>query len=203
MEKIISEAKTFEEAYEKLLNENNLEKENVLYTKETIKGKLFKSDLIKITAYTKETIISEIKKYLKEICQGLNIDVSFEVKTKEERTTIKMFSENNPILIGKNGQTIKALETMVKQYIHTKAQINYKINLDVENYRDKKEARLIRLAKQTAKEVIKTKIEVRMENMNSFERRIIHNALTNFNDITSISEGEEPNRHIVIKIKEN
>ncbi len=50
-----------------------------------------------------------------------------------------------------------------------------------------------------AKEVVSTKIKVKLENMNSFERRVIHNSLVNFEGITTISEGEEPNRHVIIK----
>ncbi len=199
MEKIIKEAKTLEECLELISKENNIETNNILYTKEVKKGKLFKGDTIEVTAYKKESLYDYIKEYLKEICLGLGLEVSFEIKNKEERTTIKMFSDNNSILIGKNGQTIKALEIMVKQHIYATLGINFKVTLDVENYRDKKESNLIRLAKQTAKEVSKTNITAHLENMNSFERRIIHNALTDFKGIKCYSEGEEPNRHIVIE----
>ncbi len=200
MEKIITEGKSFEEAYEKILN-NNLTEKDFVYKKEEVKGKLFKGDIIKLEAYLKKDIYDFVKSYLKEVIGGLGLEVSFEVKTREDRTTIKLFSDNNPILIGKNGQTIKALEVLVRQRILIETGVNFKVTLDVENYKDKREARLIKLAKQTAKEVLKSKIAVELENMNSFERRIVHNALTEFKDITTFSSGEEPHRHIVIDIK--
>ena len=75
--------------------------------------------------------------------------------------------------------------------------------MDVENYKDKKVARLEKIAKQTAKEVLKTKIDVHLENMNSYERRIIHNVLSENKHVYTESVGEEPNRHIVIKPKED
>ena len=62
---------------------------------------------------------------------------------------------------------------------------------------------LERTAKRIAKEVVKTKIDVKLDDMNSYERRIIHNALSNFKNISTTSEGEEPNRHIVISYKED
>ncbi len=202
MEKIISEAKTFEEAYEKLLS-NDLKAEDILYTKEEIKGKIFKGSTVIIKAYKKTDLINEVKKYLKEIINNLGLEVSFEVQTKGDRTTIKMYSENNPILIGRNGQTIKSLETLSRQKILIETNINYKISLDVENYKEKKESRLIRLGRNTAKEVVRTKMTVHMDNMTSFERRIVHNALTDFKGIKTHSEGEEPNRHIVITPEKN
>ena len=73
------------------------------------------------------------------------------------------------------------------------------INLDVENYKDKQIYYLEKLAKNIAREVRNTKQEVVMENMNSYERRIVHNVLTNFKGVITESEGEEPNRHVIVK----
>lgn len=199
MEKIIKEGKVFEEVLESILEENNLTKEDVIYSSQNKKGKLFQGTVVEVTVYPKESICEEIKAYLKDIIEKLGLVVNFEVSTKEERTTIKMYSNNNPILIGKNGQTIKAMETLVKQMLLSKYNINFKISLDVENYKIKREKNLERMAKQVAKEVASTKMEVKLDNMSSYERRIIHNALTNFKGVKTESEGEEPNRHIVIK----
>ena len=75
--------------------------------------------------------------------------------------------------------------------------------MDVENYKEKQLKNLEYLAKKLAKEVIQTRQTITMEDMNSYERRIVHNVLTTFKEISTNSEGEEPNRHIVIKIKED
>ena len=74
-----------------------------------------------------------------------------------------------------------------------------KIILDVEDYKDRQVKRIERLAKNLAREVLKTKVDVEMEAMNSYERRIVHNILTDFKGIKTESVGEEPNRKVVIK----
>ena len=199
MEKIIKEGKEVDVILEEILNDNNLSKDVIIYTVNDKKGKLFQGNLKEVTVYKKETINNEIKNYLKEIIENMGLEVSFELSTKDERTTIKMYSNNNPILIGKNGQTLKALETLAKQKIQNETGIHYKITLDVSNYKDKIKRNLERLAITTAKEVVKTKIPVALDNMTSYERMIIHNKLTDFKGVKTESEGEEPNRHIVIK----
>ena len=110
-----------------------------------------------------------------------------------------MFSDNNSILIGKNGRTMKAIEMLAKQKILVEYGLRVKLFLDVENYNEKRIKQLERLAITTAKEVSRTKVEAILDNMNSYERRIIHNKLTDFKGVTTISEGVEPNRHIIIK----
>ncbi|MGN0974117.1 MAG: protein jag [Bacilli bacterium] len=199
MEKIIKEGKESEIVLEEILTENNLSKEEVVYTTCSKKGKLFQGNLVEVSVYLKNDINNAIKDYLKEIIENMGLEVSFEIITKDERTTIKMYSNNDPILIGRNGQTLKALETLVKQKIQNETGIYYKINLDVSNYKDKIIKRIERLARQSAKEVAKTKIPIALDNMTSYERRIVHNALTDFKGVITESEGEEPNRHIVIK----
>ena len=199
MEKIIKEGKEVDVILDEILNDNNLSKDEIIYTVNDKKGKLFQGNLKEVTVYKKETINNEIKNYLKDLVENMGLEVKFELSTKDERTTIKMYSNNNPILIGKNGQTLKALEILAKQKIQNETGIHYKITLDVSNYKDKIKRNLERLAINTAKEVVKTKIPVALDNMTSYERMIIHNKLTDFKGIKTESEGEEPNRHIVIK----
>ncbi len=199
MEKIIKEGKVVEEILDEILNESNLTKDEIIYTVNDKKGKLFQGNLKEVTVYKKATINEEIKNYLKDIIENMGLEVTFEINKKDDRTTIKMYSNNNPILIGKNGQTLKALETLAKQKIQNETGIHYKITLDVSNYKDKIKRNLERLAINTAKEVVKTKIPVALDNMTSYERMIIHNKLTDFKGVKTESEGEEPERHIVIK----
>ena len=129
----------------------------------------------------------------------MGLEVSFETNIRNKQITIKMFSDNNAILIGKNGQTLSALTLLCKQAIYSQLGIYVYINLDVENYKDKQIAHLERLAKNIAREVRQTQTPVVMDNMNSYERRVVHNILTNFKGVKTESEGEEPNRHIIVK----
>lgn len=199
MEKIIKEGKEVEVVLEEILAENNLAKEDVVYTSELKKGKLFQGSLYEVSVYTKDTLNNFVKDYLKEVVENLGLEVNFEILNKDERTTIKMYSNNDPILIGRNGQTLKALETLAKQKVQNETGIYYKVNLDVSDYKEKIVRRLEYLAKRTAKEVSRTQAPVVLDNMTSYERRIIHAALADFKGIKTESEGEEPNRHVIIK----
>ena len=201
--KVVTEAKTKDEAIQKALEELKVNLEDIMYTQETIKGKLFKADTIKITAYTKDEIINFMKDFIKELVNNMGIEVSFESNIREDQFNIKMFSDNNAILIGKNARTMKSIEMITKQRVQNELGIRVRLFLDVENYNDKRIKQLERLAINTAREVRNTKVEAVMDNMNSYERRIIHNKLTNFKGVTTTSEGEEPNRHIIIKPKED
>ena len=198
MEKISKVGKNFDETLEELLTDNNLKKEEVIYTTGETKKSLFKGEQVEVIVYKKSDIYASIKDFLKQLINNLGLDVSFEIKNNEDRTVIKMYSDNNNILIGHNGNTLRALETIVRQKVQIETGVHFVVALDVENYKDKKVSRIERLAKQTAKEVAKTKVPVKLENMNAFERRIVHNILTDFKGVTTKSEGEEPNRHVVI-----
>lgn len=199
MEKIVKEGKDLETVLKNLLEENSLSQDEIFYKYYNKKSGLFGKSNVVVEAITKNDLIEYIKQYLIDLVTNMGFDVSLETKIREDSIYIKLYSNNNSILIGKNGNTLKALETIVKQKINTDFGIHLYLTLDVENYKEKQEKRLIHLAKSLAKEVSKTKMEVHLENMNAYDRRIIHNALTNFKGIKTESEGEEPNRHIVIK----
>ena len=202
MEVYVYEGKSEEAVLEKALDNLKVTENEILIKKEKVKGGLFKGDTYKFTVIKVEDIQANIKEFLKELLNKMGLEVSFESSLREKQINIKMFSDNNAILIGKNGQTLSALTTIVKQYVYSQIGVYPYINLDVENYKDKQVMYLERLAKNIAKEVRNTKQEVVMENMNSYERRIVHNILTSFKGVKTESEGEEPNRHVVVKPSE-
>lgn len=193
--------KTKEEAFSKALEELGVEENKILYKVEEIKGKLFKASTVKLSVVTIKEVSEYLKNYLNELLTNMNIEAKYEVKVREGRISIKMFSSKNSILIGKNGQTLKALTNILKQVVYKDLEVYPYILLDVEDYKEKQEKRLERLAKSIAREVRTTGAEIAMDNMNSYERRIVHNVLAKYEDLDTSSEGEEPNRHIVVKLK--
>jgi spoIIIJ-associated protein len=195
--------KDLEELKKEALTKLNLEAKDVIITETENKGNLFKGKTYTIKVYQIQDVVEEIKNYLQTILNNMSIEATFETKIRDEQITIKMFSDKNAILIGKNGQTLQSLQIMIRQHIYQEIGSYPYILLDVENYKEKQNKNLEYLAKKLAKEVIATKQPVEMDNMNSYERRIVHNALMDFKELTTTSEGEEPNRHIVIKIKED
>jgi spoIIIJ-associated protein len=203
MEVLVYEGKTEEEVLAKALKELNVTDNDVLYKYETQKGKLFKASTIKLSIIKLEDIQSFLKEFLQNLLKQMGLSVNFESSLREKQINIKMYSDNNPILIGKNGQTLTALTTICKQAVFAQIGLYPYLNLDVENYKDKQIMHLERLAKNIAREVRETKKDVIMDNMNAYERRIVHNCLSEFQDISTESEGDEPNRHIVVKIKKD
>lgn len=198
----VFEGKTQEEAKEKALEALNVSETEMFCKEEEIKGKLFKATTYKCSAIKISDIADFLKEKLAELLNNMGIESQFETNVRDEQINIKMYSDKNSILIGKNGQTLMAIQTVLRQMVHNEIGMYPYILLDVENYKEKKISNLERTAKRIAKEVQKTKIDVSLDNMNSYERRIIHNVLTKFKNISTTSEGEEPNRHIVIRYVE-
>ena len=173
--------------------------EDFVYSYEEIKGKLFKSGSYNLSVYTLTDICDFLKDYLKKLTKDMGIEVNFESKIREKTIEITMISDNNPILIGRNGQTLKALECILMQVVNKETSKHLRVVLDVEGYKEKQIKRLERLAINLAKECVRTKTDVHMDSMNAYERRIVHNKLTDFKGVKTESIGEEPNRHLVIK----
>ncbi len=196
------EGKTLDDAIEKATSELVISKTEFIYKTEDIKGGLFKSGGVKISVVLLNDILSFIKNELEEILNKMGIECSYETKIRDNKISLEMFSNNNAMLIGKGGKTLASLQHILSQMIYNKINMYPYFSLDVENYKEKQEINLERLAKKIATEVVNTKIDAVLENMNSYERRIVHNYLSDFKNIYTISEGEEPERHIVIKYKE-
>ena len=129
----------------------------------------------------------------------MGINVELETQKRENYIKVNMVSDSSSILIGKNGRTMLSLQDLLRQSIKTQANVRVNVILDANDYKEKQQRNIERLAVKLAKDVVKTGIEVKMDKMNSFERRLVHNKLTEFKGVTTISEGEEPNRCVVIK----
>lgn len=185
------------------LEELGVSEDEVVYYVTSQKVGLLKKEIFTLHLVTNEDIMEFIKEYLTNLTKDMGLDVSFETKIRDKQFQVKMYSDNNSILIGKGGQTLKALTTVVKQVVYNEINEYPHLILDVENYKEKQEKYLERLAKNVAKDVARTKVEAALENMNSYERRIIHNVLSENKHVYTESVGEEPNRHIVIKPKED
>ena len=194
------EGKNIEETLNKALNELNASTDEIYYnTKEIEAGGLFKSKKYEVNVILKEDLLEYIKSYLKEITSLMGINVELETQKRENYIKVNMVSDSSSILIGKNGRTMLSLQDLLRQSIQTQANVRVNVILDANDYKEKQQRNIERLAIKLAKDVVKTGIEVKMDKMNSFERRLVHNKLTEFKGVTTISEGEEPNRCVVIK----
>lgn len=201
MKKYLFEGKNIEDVKSKALLELKTTEENliikILEEKQGLLKKIAKIEVININ-----DLIDYLKDSLKEITKLMNIKINLEVRRKENNINITIYSDNNPILIGKNGKTIQALQNIARQIVSNDINDEYKIMIDVENYKERKMKNIERTAKKVAREVKLTKVETKLESMNSYERRIVHNILSNNKYVYTESIGEEPNRYVVIKPKE-
>ena len=201
MKKYTYQAKTFEEAKNEALADLMEQQEN-LYIKEIESStKLFNKKSV-IEVVKKEDVLDYIKELIKNITKYMGLTVNMEVKKREDNVTISLYSDNNGILIGKDAKTLNAITTIIKQAVFNQIGTYYNFVLDVSEYKEKKQYFIEKAAKKTAHEVAKTKIATKLEPMNSYERRIVHNALTNYRGVYTESEGVEPKRYVVIKPKE-
>ncbi len=129
--------------------------------------------------------------------------INCEIKEKEEGFSVILVSENNGILIGKDGRTLSAIQTLLRQSLKKYGNFNIKINIDIANYKAKRERNIVFEVKKIAKEVMNTKIDAKLDPMNSYERRVVHTILADYPNLTTESEGIAPNRYVVIKYNEN
>lgn len=201
MKKYEYTGKTKEEAIEKATKELNVEEKNLIVNVLEEKNTLLKKN-VKIEVIDYNDLIDYIKEVITEITKLMGATVNLEIRRREDNITIKIFSDHNAVLIGKNGYTVDALQTIIRQIVQNATKTYVGIILDIENYKDKKNKNIEYLAKKVAKEVANTKVEAKLDSMNSYERRIVHSILSENKYVYTESIGEEPNRCVVIKPKE-
>ena len=199
MEILVYEGKNLNELKEKAFSELNAS-ENELYIRETEEFKgLLKTKKYKLEILTKDDVVKYIKNYIIDVAKNMGITVNIESKKRENYIQINLFSENSSILIGKNGRTMEALQYLIKNSIFNKTGFKINVILDVEDYKEKINKHLEYNVKKIAREVRKTGVDAKLDPMNSYERRIVHNAVNEIKGVSTISEGVEPNRYVVIK----
>lgn len=196
------ESKTKEEALEKCLNELNLTQEELFIKESETEAKLFKSKKYTIEVISKREIIKYIKEYLREINKSFDIELKSEVNENENIIKVNLVSNNNPILIGKDGKNIEALQVLIRNSIKNQIGMDIKINIDASNYKKKKDETFEKEIKKLAKEVSKTHMDIKLDPMNSYRRRIVHNIVSKFKNLKTESVGEEPERYTIIKYEE-
>ena len=140
--------------------------------------------------------------FLQELTGLMGVQVEVAVGTDAEGNVfVNMTGDTLGILIGRRGETLDALQYLTSLKVNRGQEGYTRVTLDTENYRAKREDTLIRLANRMAKRAVKTGRKVSMEAMNPYERRIIHSALQANEAVDTHSEGEEPNRHVVITLR--
>lgn len=190
--------KTYEEAVNKAKIDLQELEENLIINKKEEKKTLL-SKKVEIEVIEKREVKEYLKKIIKILLKDMGFDVEIEITVNNDIPTYRLFSTNDALLIGKDGKNLKALTTVVNTMLTKEIKSNYRFLIDVSDYKVKNDQRIEKLAKKLAREVRETKVEVKMDSMNSYQRRLVHNILNNNKYVYTESIGEEPNRYVVIK----
>ncbi len=155
-------------------------------------------------AVKEESIEDAAKSFLNEVFAAMNMEVVIDIKFDETENTldIDLSGDEMGVLIGKRGATLDSLQYLVSLVVNKGREDYIRVKVDTENYRERRKETLENLAKNVAFKVKKTRRALSLEPMNPYERRIIHAALQNDKYVTTHSEGEEPNRKVVISLKD-
>ena len=147
--------------------------------------------------------VNKAKEFLQKIFAAMKVEVVMEkfINKNDGTVTFKLHGADMGILIGKHGQTLDSLQYLTNLVANKNNTERVRVIIDVENYRDRRVETLSRLASRLADKVKRTGERVALEPMNPHERKIIHMALQNDRKVTTLSEGEEPYRHVVIELK--
>ena len=146
---------------------------------------------------TKSTPVELTEKFVEELLKKMNIKAEPIVTEVDGVIYVDIEGDDASLAIGYRGETLDAIQYLTLTVLNQNKQFK-KVVVNTGNYREKRELTLITLANRLAEKAYRTGKKVSLEPMNPFERRIIHSALQDSAKATTTSEGEEPNRHIVI-----
>ena len=201
MEKRTFSGKTYEDAVKEATLSLQETEENLIINEISKKTGLFKK--VEIEVIEKREVVKFIKSQIYELLKDMGVNANIETTTSNEVPKYTIISDQDSLIIGRNGKNLQALSTVISQIVSKEINQSYKFIIDVGEYKLKREKNLERLARNIAREVKNSKVEAKLDSMNSYERRIIHEALKNHKYVYTESEGEEPNRCVVVKPKED
>lgn len=164
---------------------------------------LFNNKPAVIQARKKFSLEDTAEAFLTEVLEAMELQAEIQVVMKEEEKTIEIDikGEDMGVLIGKRGQTLDSLQYLTSLVVNKETEEYYRVKVDTENYRIRRQETLEKLARNIASKVKRTRRAVSLEPMNPYERRVIHSTLQNDKYVITRSDGEEPYRHVVVSLK--
>ena len=189
--------KTVEDALKAASEDTGTPVDELVYIVTDKKKGIFNKKII-VDIYELSDIIRYAEDYVLSVIDTLNIDSTVSTKLDDDIIRITIDSTHNPILIGKNGKTLQALNELTKLAVSNHFRKRFRILLDVNGYKDNKYDRLARIARRYAHEVQKTKTTYTFDPMPADERRAIHNACSSMPHIRTESSGEGTHRQVQI-----
>ena len=200
----IFSGKTVEEALNKALRQLNASKEQVKYTvleegKSGFLGIGGKPAKIQVELISSDCDLEKrVSDFLKGLFSFLNVEADVSVEEDENTITITLNSNDNAQLIGYRGEILDSLQTLAGAIANKNRETYKRVLINCEGYREKREETLKALAVKLADKAVAKGRKIKLEPMNPFERRIIHSAISDREDVKTESEGKDPMRYVVI-----
>jgi spoIIIJ-associated protein len=191
-------AKTLEDALAQAEKELNIPAQDLSYKIVEEKAGLFSRKLV-VEVYETADAIAFAEAYLVKTISQFGIEVKTKTELKDEIIHITLDTPRNPILIGKNGVTLQALNELVRLATSSKFKKRFRILLDINDYKEAKYDKVVAIAKRIARDVVRTQQDVTLDPMPADERRVVHNALTGMPNIKTESVGEGHHRAICLR----
>ena len=189
--------KTLEDAINAACEDLEISVEDLVYIEQAKKVGIFNKK-VAIDVYELTDIIRYAEDYVLGVVDALGIESSLKTRLDDDIIRITIDSTHNPILIGKNGKTLQALNELVKIAVSNHFHKRFRILLDINGYKDSKYGKLKRIARKCAFEVQKTKTTYTFDAMPADERRAIHNACGGISHVRTESIGEGTHRQVQI-----
>lgn len=162
---------------------------------------VFGNKFVKVEVTVNDDSLVKACDFVRSLMTHMGIDADVDATYGEDKLIVNISTDDTGILIGRRGQTLDAIQYLTSLTVNKGKKEYQRIAVDVGDYREKRKSALQDLADRIALNVERSKRSYELEPMSSYERRIIHSALQNYEHITTHSEGEEPYRHIVIEYK--
>ncbi|KJS47615.1 RNA-binding cell elongation regulator Jag/EloR [Desulfosporosinus sp. BICA1-9] len=162
---------------------------------------LFGTTLARVRVFYEDNPGALAIEFIEKICQSIQVKADTQVSNTGEHWHINITGPELGILIGRRGDTLDALQYLTNLAVAKRLSERVRIIVDVEGYRQRREETLIRLAKRLSEKVKRNGTRIVLEPMNAHERRIIHTSLQDETRISTFSEGDDPNRRVVIALK--
>lgn len=197
-------AKTLEDLLKNAASDKSVAVEELTYfVTEEKKGILGIGQSVTADVYCLNDVKEFLFDYLGNFFMNLGLETEMEIFQQKDTFKIVLNAENNAILIGKNGQTLQAINNVVRSATNSVFKRRFQIMVDINGYKDSRYEKITAMAKRIAKTVQRTKVTASLDPMPNDERKVIHQALSNMSHIKTESEGEGANRHLKIMYVKN
>lgn len=197
----IYEGKTVDDALAFACNDLGVTVEDLTYEIIEEKKTLFSKKVV-IECYTVDMVLSYMEDFVRKILTNMEFEVETVSYVQDERLYCNVNTNNNSILIGKNGVILRALNLIVKNAVNHEFKKRIEISIDINGYKESRYKKVMAMSRRLGKQVLRTKAPIKLDPMPADERKVMHQAIAEMGHLKTESKGEGKNRHITISYVE-